>query len=261
MDRITYIYLYSNNEVRYIMNRSIPFENVIGKKMMDALMCLGLNTYAKLLYNLEEELQQFNTDITNPVGNITILETHVEWPNENKEDQKEINKRKKELAEQLNAVVYKTDIEVEDADVQVKIVVMSVVKKLMQNMVNTLAPFVKSDFIFEIDKFDKQKKELKFELDQINLSIEYKKKEIIKLDDKDRELKKHIRHCSWVLENELEPKVYEFYSEELKNAIETKKKEYDTYSNKVEDLKLEINKLNLKLASLVQKEGKLYANL
>lgn len=261
MDRITYIYLYSSNEVRYIMNRSIPFENVIGKKMMDALMCLGLNTYAKLLYNLEEELQQFNTDITNPVGNITILETHVEWPNENKEDQKEINKRKKELAEQLNAVVYKTDIEVEDADVQVKIVVMSVVKKLMQNMVNTLAPFVKSDFIFEIDKFDKQKKELKFELDQINLSIEYKKKEIINLDIEERELKKHIRHCNLILENELEPKVYEFYSEELRNAIETKKEEYDTYSNKVEDLKLEINKLNLKLASLVQKEGKLYANL
>ena len=51
MDRITYIYLYSNDEVRYIMNRSIAFENVIGKKMMDALMCLGLNTYAKLLYN------------------------------------------------------------------------------------------------------------------------------------------------------------------------------------------------------------------
>lgn len=261
MERITYIYLYSNVEVRYIINRSIAFENVIGKKMMDALMCLGLNTYAKLLYNLEEELQQFNTDITNPVGNITILETHVEWPNENREDQKEINKRKKELAEQLNAVVYKTDIEVEDADAQVKIVVMSAVKKLMQNMVNTLAPFVKSDLTFEINELDKQKKKLKFELDQINLSINYKNKEIIKLDDKKRELEKHIRHCNRVLENELEPKVYEFYCEELRNAIETKEKEYDMYSNKVEDLKLEINKLNLKLASLVQKEGKLYANL
>lgn len=261
MERITYIYLYSNGEVRYIMNRSIPFENVIGKKMMDALMCLGLNTYAKLLYNLEEELQQFNYDITNPVGNIAILETHVEWPNENKGDQKEINKRKKELAEQLNAVVYKTDIEVEDADVQVKIVVISVVKKLMQNMVNTLAPFVKSDLTFEINELDKQKKKLKFELDQINLSVEYKKKEIINLDIEDRELKKHIRHCNLVLENELEPKLYKFYSEELRNAIETKEKEYDLYSNKVEDLKLEINKLNLKLASLVQKEGKLYANL
>ena len=225
MDRITYIYLYSNNEVRYIMNRSIPFEGVVGKKMMDALMCLGLNTYAKLLYNLEEELQQFNTDITNPVGNITILETHVEWPNENKEDQKEINKRKKELAEQLNAVVYKTDIEVEDADAQVKIVVMSVVKKLMQNMVNTLAPFVKSDLVDEVKELDKQKKELNAELQQINLSINYKNKEIINLDDKKRELEKHIRHCNWVLENKLEPKVYEFYCEELRNAMRKREEE------------------------------------
>ena len=226
MDRITYIYLYSNDEVRYIMNRSIAFENVIGKKMMDALMCLGLNTYAKLLYNLEEELQQFNTDIVNPVGNISILETHVEWPNENKEDQKEINKRKKELAEQLNAVVYKTDIEVEDADAQAKIVVMSAVKKLMQNMVNTLAPFIKSDLIDEIKELEKQKKELNFELQQLNSNIDYKKNEIINLDIEDRELKKHIRKCNYVLENELEPKVYEFYSEKLRNAM--RKREGET---------------------------------
>ena len=138
---------------------------------------------------------------------------------------------------------------------------MSVVKKLMQNMVNTLAPFVKNDLVYEVKELEKQKKKLKFELDQINLSVEYKKKEIINLDDKEREFRKHISRCNRVLENELEPKVYEFYSEELRNAIETKKEEYDMYSNKVEDLKLEINKLNLKLASLVQKEGKLYANL
>lgn len=225
MDRITYIYLYSNDEVRYIMNRSISFENVIGKKMMDALMCLGLNTYAKLLYNLEEELQQFNTDIGNPVGNITILETHVEWPNENKEDQKEINKRKKELAEQLNAVVYKTDIEVEDADSKAKIVVMSAVKKLMQNMVNTLAPFVKSDLIDEVTELEKQKKELNDEIQQIKLSIDYKNKEIINLDIQDRELRKHIRRCNLVLEYELEPKVYEFYSEELRNAMRKREEE------------------------------------
>lgn len=225
MDRITYIYLYSNDEVRYIMNRSIAFENVIGKKMMDALIYLGYNTYAKLLYNLEEELQQFNYDIENPVGNISILETHVEWPNENKEDQKEINKRKKELAEQLNAVVYKTDIEVEDADVQAKIVVMSAVKKLMQNMVNTLAPFIKSDLTAEIKELEKQKKELNDEIQQINLSIDYKKEEIINLDIEDRELKKHIRRCNWVLENELEPKVYEFYSEKLRNAMRKREEE------------------------------------
>ena len=225
MDRITYIYLYSNDEVRYIMNRSIAFENVIGKKMMDALVYLGYNTYAKLLYNLEEELQQFNTDIVNPVGNISILETHVEWPNENKEDQKEINRRKKELAEQLNAVVYKTDIEVEDADAKAKIVVMSAVKKLMQNMVNTLAPFIKSDLIDEIKELEKQKKELNFELQQLNSNIDYKKKEIINLDIDDRELRKHIRRCNYVLENELEPKVYEFYCEELRNAMRKREEE------------------------------------
>ena len=226
MDRITYIYLYSNDEVKYIMNRSIAFENVIGKKMMDALMCLGLNTYAKLLYNLEEELQQFNSDIVNPVGNISILETHVEWPNENKEDQKEINKRKKELAEQLNAVVYKTDIEVEDADAQAKVVVMSAVKKLMQNIVNTLAPFVKSDLIDEVTELEKQKKELNYEIQRIKSSIDYKNKEIINLDIQDRELRKHIRRCNYVLENELEPKVYEFYSEKLRN--EMRKREFET---------------------------------
>ena len=226
MDRITYIYLYSNDEVRYIMNRSIAFENVIGKKMMDALMCLGLNTYAKLLYNLEEELQQFNTDIGNPVGNISIIETHVEWPNENKDDPTEINKRKKELAEQLNAVVYKTDIEVEDADAQAKVVVMSAVKKLMQNIVNTLAPFVKSDLIDEVTELEKQKKELNYEIQRIKSSIDYKNKEIINLDIQDRELRKHIRRCNYVLENELEPKVYEFYSEKLRN--EMRKREFET---------------------------------
>ena len=71
-----------------------------------------------------------------------------------------------------------------------------------------------------------QKKELNDEIQQINLSIEYKKKEIINLDDQDRELKKHIRRCNWVLENELEPKVYEFYCEELRNAM--RKREFET---------------------------------
>ena len=92
-------------------------------------------------------------------------------------------------------------------------------------MVNTLAPFIKSDLTTEIKELEKQKKELKFELDQINLSIEYKKKGIINLDDKDRELRKHISRCNWVLKNELEPKVYEFYSEELRNAMRKREEE------------------------------------
>lgn len=229
MDRITYIYLYSNDEVRYIMNRSIPFENVIGKKMMDALIYLGYNTYAKLLYDLESELQQFKYDVEHPVGNISIIETHVEWPNENHINQKEINQRKRELAEQLNAVVYKTDIEVEDADIQAKIVVTSVVKRLMQNMFNVLAPFVKSDLIDEINELKEQKIQLNYEIHQINFDIKYGKRAIENLDNQSNEVKKYIKNCYWVLENKLEPKVYEFYSEKLRTAMRNREEETFKY--------------------------------
>ena len=102
---------------------------------------------------------------------------------------------------------------------------MSAVKKLMQNMVNTLAPFVKSDLIDEVTELEKQKKELNDEIQQLNSNIDYKKKEIINLDIEDREFKKHIRRCNWVLENELEPKVYEFYCEELRNAMRKREEE------------------------------------
>ena len=103
---------------------------------------------------------------------------------------------------------------------------MSAVKKLMQNIVNTLAPFVKSDLIDEVTELEKQKKELNYEIQRIKSSIDYKNKEIINLDIQDRELRKHIRRCNYVLENELEPKVYEFYSEKLRN--EMRKREFET---------------------------------
>lgn len=225
MDRITYIYLYSNEEVRYIMNRSIAFENVIGKKMMDALIYLGYNTYAKLLYDLESELQQFKYDVEHSVGNISIIETHVEWPNEKHINQKEINQRKRELAERLDAVVCKTDIEVEDADIQAKIVVMSVVKRQMQNMFNVLAPFVKSDLIDEINQLNEQKRQLNSEIHQINFDIDRRRNTIIDLDIEDRGIKNHIKNCNYVLENKLEPKVYEFYSEKLRKAMRNREEE------------------------------------
>lgn len=244
MERITYIYLYSNGEVRYIMNRSIPFENVVGKKLINILDAIGINMCTKIMIDLESELQKFKYSLDFESAHIKILETHSEWKNIKHSNQKAINIRKKELAEEYNAVVNKANIEVKEAESEISIFVVATIKKLLMKISNTIDTFIHSEL-------KKENNELIIKNNWLN---NYNDTILSKAPELEAKYNKYINEV--IL---LEKKYNEYVN--CINAIETKKKEYDMYSNKVEDLKLEINKLNLKLALLAQKEGKLYANL
>ena len=249
--RITYIYLYEDKDVKYIMNRSIPFQNVVGKKMLDALEMVGVNTYTKIMYELEKELQNFTCNVDVNTSHITILETHPEWENLNRSNQKDINERKRELAKLFGAVVRKTDIEITDADKQVSVFVMSSIRKIFDNIYKVLGTFVNSELRTTLEQ---EKSDLKADKYNVALKRNLLSKELEVLDNKHQEYVQ-LSHDVPILKEQ-----YEKYSK-LVSEVQPLKEQYDYYSNKVEDLKYKVEQLQREIAFLIQKEGKLKTNI
>jgi len=158
--RITYIYLYVDGEVRYIMNRSIPFVNIIGRKRIKALEALGENQYVKIMSDLENELQSLDYRLKPNSQSIAILETHAEWKNVNRENQKEINRRKQKLAEIHNAVVSRKSIEIDDIETNIKQKVLCKITHMFEETVKVLLPFVKEEYKEDYDLFTKEVQDL-----------------------------------------------------------------------------------------------------
>ena len=251
MDRITYIYLYNNEGVRYILNRSVVFENIVGQKLMDVLELIGMNTYTKVLYELESELKNISCGVINENSHITILEAHGEWTNVKLCDQKDINIRKKELAKQYDACIVKRDIEIEDADKQISLFVVATIKKILNNIYKTIGQFVNYDLRTTL--YNEQYK-LKSDIYNVSLKRNQIQAELNELDIKHQEYTQ-LNNDIQILKLE-----YDKYKEAAQkfNSI---KEEYNYYTTKVDELKNEVQRLNQSIIFLAQKEGRIKANL
>lgn len=251
MDRITYIYLYNNEGVRYILNRSVVFENIVGQKLMDVLELIGMNTYTKVLYELESELKNISCGVINENSHVTILEAHGEWANVKLCNQKDINIRKKELAKQYDACIVKRDIEIEDADKQISIFVVATIKKILNNIYKTIGQFVNYDLRTTLDN-----EQYKLKSDIYNVSLKRKQ-----IQDELNEL--DIKHQEYTqLNNDIQILKLEYDKyKEAAQKFNSIKEEYNYYTTKVDGLKNEVQRLNQSIVFLGQKEGRIKANL
>lgn len=113
--RQTYIFLYESDGIKYIFNRSIPW-NVINFKKLELIIDLlgedAINHILNKLSKMDDSIVSLTREWYYDDKVFTILEIHTEWENINLENQKEINERKELLGEEYGAIISKKDIEV-----------------------------------------------------------------------------------------------------------------------------------------------------
>lgn len=133
--RQTYILLYEKDNVRYIFNRSVKWNDIMKTKNIEKIInILGKDAINNFTAIMNEKLKN---DTKNDVIDFTktfvyddtvfyIIEVHPEWENYNRSNQTMIDKRKKELCLEYNAVDRIDKIE---GDVAIELQISNIIKK------------------------------------------------------------------------------------------------------------------------------------
>lgn len=121
--RVSYIILYKENGIKYVFNRSVDWMGgIFSKDLCNILKTIGhdivsykISEFTDKHSNICEHISEIDDYLD--INSCIILEEHPEFPNENRENQKQLNEIKKEWCVKLNAVDRASDIPFSDNDI------------------------------------------------------------------------------------------------------------------------------------------------
>ena len=228
--RVSYIILYKENGIKYVFNRSVDWMggifsndlcnilNIIGHDIISCKISEFTNKHSNICEHISE------IDDYLDINSCIILEEHPDLPNENRENQKQINKIKKEWCVKLNAVDRVSDIPFSDNDI---FGIKKMEKKLWDYVndiymeISKARRYKKQQFEERIDdleeEVDKWKNKTRIELKQwrdneINKAHELCKKihdklvSLIEQSKKDEYVLKHCKNIDGLITNILNGK-------------------------------------------------------
>lgn len=225
--RQTYILMYEQDDIKYIINRSIKWDGIMSSKKIQKLVnLLGENAifnFLEKVKNMEKNINDMTRTFVVDLTKFSILEIHPEWQNYNRIDQKNIEKRKTDLCEKYDAVKRINDIpNGKKIDFELVKIMKKALKKWLVDIYNEIANYahlIKDEMVNnvlcltienikkEIDILNNQKKQLEEGVDKLNKMIMKNRKTLAKqnyvidkfykqYDFTDNE-KKYIETNSW----------------------------------------------------------------
>ena len=267
-NRVTVIYGYEYENVKYIFNRSVQWDRLIGSKYIKVLDVIG-ECY------VVQQLKKFSTDVSSApnwmTSKIYPLEWHPEWENINRADQRDINVCKKRIAEEMGGVIRYTDIEVDiedKANKQFDLFLpkfrqlfqkwfMDIQQAINKNFKN-LAVYTEPGTIQKLKEMDMDIQKVKNELERgverlERLKDDYKHSERIYQGKIERKKEYEAYLDKRIAQKETH--ILEGYSEGLRNEMRTRKAQAKEY---LEDLNIPTDDINISLEDYEEIYGESY---
>jgi len=217
--RQTYILMYTENGIRYIFNRSIPWDAYMNFKQLKKLISLLGKEAFKCFLNRLEIMKTDINDLTRTfildTTKFCILEIHSEWENINKCDQKTINQRKEKLCEEYGAVMKDSKISEDLINKAIAKKIKEEIKKWLIEIYHEIANYgklVHEQIVYTslgatIEGLNKQ-------ISKLRQDVIIKQLELEELNEKIKSNKEHLKRQNYIIDKHYNK--YDFNEEEKK---------------------------------------------
>lgn len=237
--RQTFIIIYIKDKTRYIFNRSIPWNSVMNTKNIQPIInVLGKEAINHFIIEMNEQQNEMAKNVSKLTRTFYfdntlfhVIESHPEWENRHHENQGEINKRKKELCAEWNAVDRIDNItDGNGLDIAIAKMIKEEFKKWLVEIYETIAKYaklineeiVKTTLYMTKESIEKDIAKLKKQKQQVIQSIDDLNRKIIEnrqqLNKQNFVIDKYAKYIKNLDEGEIE---------KLKKEILYKEKYYE----------------------------------
>lgn len=216
--RQTYILMYTENGIKYIFNRSVPWGIINFTKLTKLINLLGkepfiafLNNLDKMHHRIDDLTMTFILDTTK----FNILEIHSEWENINKCDQKTINQRKEKLCEKYDAVMKDSNINPALINREITKIVKQEIKKWLISIYDEIANYAKlvhEQIVYT--SLGATAEGLNKQISKLRQDVIIKQLELKELNEEIKSNKEHLKRQNYIIEKHYNK--YDFNEEEKK---------------------------------------------
>lgn len=187
--RQTYIILYEKDGIRYIFNRSIPWNSILKTRNIEKIInVLGREAIDHFIIRLNDSLNNLDKCVNDLTGSFIyddtifyILEIHPEWENIDREHQNLINIRKKELCEKYDAIDRKNDAIRQIIDSNISSIIKREFKKWLVEIYESIGSYahliqdqlVENTLYMSVESLKNDKKSLQDTIDRQRSELNY----------------------------------------------------------------------------------------